>query len=198
MKKIISLVLATLMLTALFLTTVSAENLVKDDYSGTFADTTSDPHDIYVKVQKAQHRYAVDIEFNIATLDLAGYMVWNTDSLSYDASVSGNQDVTPSTITITNRSDLPVYAYTTVEDADLGDSITFTSSNEGETNQLEVGAATPGSGSTSGTATTGTLTVTPTSTDWKAVGTYYGNKRIASPSVESYKIASVTVTVSKD
>lgn len=192
MKKIISLVLATLMLTALFLTTVSAENLVKDDYSGTFADTTSGPHDIYVKVQEVQHRYAVDIEFNIATLDLAGHMVWNTDSLSYEASGSGSQDVTPSTFTISNRSDLPVYAYTTVEDADLHDSITFNSSNEGETNQLEVGAATPGK------ATTGTLTVTPTSTDWTVVGAYYGNKRIASPSVDSYKIASVTVTVSKD
>lgn len=192
MKKIISLVLATLMLTALFLTTVSAENLVKDDHSDTFADTTSDPHDIYVKVQKVQHRYAVDIEFNIATLDLAGYMVWNTDSLSYEASGSGHQDETPSTITISNRSDLSVYAYTTVADADANDFITFTSSNEGEANRLEVGAATPGK------ATTGTLTVTPTSTDWTEVGAYYGNKRIASPSVDSYKIASVTVTVSKD
>lgn len=199
MKKIISLSLAILMIATMLAINVSAERVVGgSDGVATFDPTTTGDHDINVKVSNVTHKYAVDLDFSFADLTLGGTIEWNVDTMKYDITGATATDTTR-TIKVSNRSDLPVYAYATVTDTDAGDSITVSTTNNNAANKLTIAKATAG-GASNGTATDGTITINITSTNWGAVAAYYSNKRLedSSDGEKTYAIANVTVTISKN
>ena len=106
------------------------------------------------------------------------------------------------TITVTNRSDKPVYAYGTVTDGDANDYVTVAMkadvAGKDTDNRLEVAKAIAGQAA-NGTAKEGTLTVSISSAKWADVASYYGKKitESADPSVITFNIATVTVIISK-
>lgn len=181
--------------------------------------TTSDGSDINVKVDKVVHKYAVDITFSFKDLTL-GTVTWNVDTMRYDVE-HGELKENTQTIEIANRSDLSVFAYATVDSASNGAhgtaaGLTITADKDSSTNKLEVVKATAGTtGSTSdeadtkGTATVGKLNITISSTDWNKAANYFANLKVdnekdltvdklGTATQQSYKIATITVTISKD
>lgn len=202
MKKFLSLMLAGLMSASLFVVGASAERVVggTDGAVGTFDDTNKGSN-INVKVENVTHKYAVDLTFNFTDLTIGG-LVWNVDTLRYDFADGKALTDSEQTITVTNRSDKPVYAYGTVTDGDANDYVTVAMkadvAGKDTDNRLEVAKATAGQAA-NGTAKEGTLTVSISSTKWADVASYYGKKitESADPSVMTFKIATVTVTISK-
>ena len=202
MKKFLSLLLAGLMSASLFVVGASAERVVggTDGAVGTFDDTNKGSN-INVKVENVTHKYAVDLTFNFTDLTIGG-LVWNVDTLRYDFADGKELTDSEQTITVTNRSDKPVYAWGTVTDGDKNDYVTVAMkadvAGKDTDNRLEVAKATAGQAA-NGTAKEGTLTVSISSTKWADVASYYGKKIIesADPSVMTFKIATVTVTISK-
>lgn len=198
MKKILSLILAVFMIASVFAVNVSAERVVGNtDGVNTFDPTTTGGQSINVKVEDVTHKYAVDVTFSLEDLTLGGTITWNVDTMKYDIADTTAAN-TSRTITVSNRSDLPVYAYATMTDTDAGDSITVSADKDSAINKLTVEKATPGTGSSNGTATEGNITISITSTDWESVATYYGNKRLEDMGRDTFTIANVTVTISKD
>ncbi len=198
MKKILSLILAVFMIASVFAVNVSAETVVGNtDGVNTFDPTTTGGQSINVKVEDVTHKYAVDVTFSLEDLTLGGTITWNVNTMKYDIADTTAAN-TSRTITVSNRSDLPVYAYATMTDTDAGDSITVSADKDSAINKLTVEKAPPGTGSSNGTATEGNITISITSTDWESVATYYGNKRLEDMGRDTFTIANVTVTISKD
>ena len=103
-------------------------------------------------------------------------------------------------VKVNNRSDLPVYAYATITNTNDADGITVAAVNNSAQNKLTVAKATAGSGSQNGTSTVKELVINLTSDNWNAVAEYYAAQRLASQNQETdtFRIATVTVTISKD
>lgn len=197
MKKTMAILLMAAMLTGLFAFSVGAANVIGgNDGVGTFDPKTSDGQDLNVKVTQVTHKYAVDVTFALEDLTIGGSITWNVTTMRYDVE-GGTLENTTRSIEISNRSDLPVYAYATVSNTDGDNGITVTAEKDSATNTLEVAKAKPGSGANNGTATDGTLTISIKSNDWNAVAEYYIEKKLADENQESFRIATVTVTISK-
>ncbi len=195
MKKILAIILAVAMMATMLAVSVSAAKEVGgEDGVETFTPTT-DAHDLKVKVTDVTHKYAVDLTFSFDTLVIGGTIKWNVNTMKYDVADKTLTD-TVKNITVSNRSDLPVYAYATATDADTADGITIASTYT-DTSKLTVAKATRGT-TTNGTATNGTLNINVTSANWDAVAAYYAEKKLADEAQSEWKIASVTVTISKD
>lgn len=209
MKKFLSLMLAGLMSASLFVVGAAAEEPKKETVVGKDGgvldadfkkNETSNENNINVKVEAVTHKYAVDLTFNFTDLTIGG-LVWNVDTLRYDFAEGKALTDSEQTITVTNRSDKPVYAYGTVTDGDKNDYVTVdmkTGAGSDTNNRLAVAKATPGQAA-NGTATDGKLTVSISSAKWEDVASYYGKKitESADPSVMTFTIATVTVTISK-
>lgn len=210
MKKFLSLMLAGLMSASLFVVGAAAEEPKKETVVGKDGgvldadftkNETSNENNINVKVEAVTHKYAVDLTFNFTDLTIGG-LVWNVDTLRYDFADGKALTDSEQTITVTNRSDKPVYAYGTVTDGDGNDYVTVAMkadvAGEDTDNRLEVAKATAGQAA-NGTAKEGTLTVSISSAKWADVASYYGKKITESttPSTMTFKIATVTVTISK-
>ena len=210
MKKFLSLMLAGLMSASLFVVGAAAEEPKKETVVGKDGgvldadftkNETSNDNNINVKVEAVTHKYAVDLTFNFTDLTIGG-LVWNVDTLRYDFADGKALTDSEQTITVTNRSDKPVYAYGTVTDGDANDYVTVAMkadvAGKDTDNRLEVAKATAGQAA-NGTAKEGTLTVSISSAKWADVASYYGKKitESADPSVMTFKIATVTVTISK-
>lgn len=204
MKKFLSLMLAGLMSASLFVVGAAAEEPKKETVVGagggvgTFDDTNSSGNDINVKVEDVTHKYAVDITFSFADLEL-GNLEWDVDNMRYNTANGGALANTTRTITVSNRSDLPVYAFATVADKDNNDGLTVAADTYSDTSRLTVAKATASTsiGSGTGTATTGELKVSLNSNDWNAVASYYGTKQLAD-NTKVFAVATVTVTISKN
>lgn len=199
MKKILSVILALLLLTATFAVAASAETVIGEgDGVETFDPTTSGGQNINVKVNEVQHRYAVDLTFNFDDLTIDSSITWNVQTMKYDVGDTKLENATR-TIDVANRSDMSVYAYATATDVDENDFVTI-ASNYTSDNRLEVTKATVGSGDKDGTATQGKITVNLESENWKDVAAYYAEKRVNDGSLDqkvSYVLTTVTVTISK-
>lgn len=200
MKRIFSLVLALIISASLFAVCVNAETVVGDPNGvATFDPTTTGGQNINVKVEDVSHRYAVDVTFSFEDLTLGGTITWNVNTMKYDIADATASNTTR-TISVSNRSDLPVYAYATVTKTNADDSLTVTADKDSASNKLTVEKAKVGTGEANGTATAQNITISLSSADWGAVATYYGNKRLASPNQATalFTVATVTVTISKD
>ena len=210
MKKFLSLMLAGLMSVSLFVVGAAAEEPKKETVVGKDGgvldadftkNETSNDNNINVKVEAVTHKYAVDLTFNFTDLTIGG-LVWNVDTLRYDFADGKALTDSEQTITVTNRSDKPVYAYGTVTDGDANDYVTVAMkadvAGKDTDNRLEVAKAIAGQAA-NGTAKEGTLTVSISSAKWADVASYYGKKITESttPSTMTFKIATVTVTISK-
>ncbi len=202
MKKIFAILLTVAMLTTVLAVSVSVAGVVYDGVVGgndgvtTFDPTTTPGHDLNVKVSDVTHKYAVDVQFNLTDLTIGGTITWNVNTMKYDVAGTTLTNQTR-TVTVSNRSDLPVYAFATVTDYDAGDGITVAAEKNSATNKLTIEKATAGIGGANGFSTKGDLTINVTSDNWNEVAEYYAAKRLNS-ATGTFKIATVTVTISKD
>ena len=219
MKKIVSLILAGLMSVSLFAIGASADRVVGDPDGVTpdkWTDTTTNGSDINVMVEKIVHKYAVDITFSLKDLTL-GEISWDVNNMKYTVSKGDLTENKTQSIKLENRSDLAVYAYATVTPtADTTSSGLTVAANHTENNKLEIlKASLPEAGETTGKATEGTLNITikANNDDWDAIANYFANKKIteedyknfaeltdaaSGAKAKSYKIATITVTISKN
>lgn len=199
MKKILAIILSVAMIATMLAVSVSAadKQVVVGDNGGVtdFDPTTTGGQDINVKVTDITHKYAVDVTFNLSDLTI-GSITWNVNDMKYDVADSTLKK-TEQKIEVSNRSDLSVYAYATVADANTDDGIAVTTDKDSTTNRLTVEKAAVGSGNTNGTATTGSITVTIDSADWNAATAYYVGK-MAENNTKTFVVATVTVTISKN
>lgn len=207
MKKFISLMLAGLLSASLFAFGVSAEKEIGGaDGVGDFTHEGTG-NKINVKVEDVTHKYAVDITFSFDDLSIGG-LVWNVNSMKYESPTGENLENTTRTITVSNRSDLPVQAYATVTDTVADDGLTVAmqtvteNPNDGSSAAKKKTVAKATAGTTAnGTASTGTLTVELSSENWGAVAQYYIDKQQAeaenSDKAHTYPVATVTVFISK-
>ena len=200
MKKILAIILAVAMLTAMLAVSVSAEQEVGGaDGVTTFEPTTPTGEDLNVKVTEITHKYAVDLVYSLSDLTIDGNITWNVNTMKYE--VGGNTlENTTRKVKVNNRSDLPVYAYATITNTNDADGITVAAVNNSAQNKLTVAKATAGSGVQNGTSTVGELVINLTSDNWNAVAEYYAAQRLASQNQETdtFRIATVTVTISKN
>lgn len=197
MKKFLSLMLAGLMSASLFVVGAAAETVVGATHGVASFEDTNKGSDINVKVEDVTHKYAVDITFSFKDLEL-GNLEWDVDNMRYNTANGDALANTTRTITVSNRSDLPVYAFATVADKDNNDGLTVAADTYSDTSRLTVAKATASTsiGSGTGTATTGELKVSLNSNDWNAVASYYGAKQLAD-NTKVFAVATVTVTISK-
>ncbi len=200
MKKILAIILAVTMLTAMLAFSVSAVQEVGGaDGVPTFDPTTPTGEDLNVKVTEITHKYAVDLVYSLSDLIIDGAITWNVNTMKYE--VGGNTlQNTSRIVTVNNRSDLPVYAYATITNTNDADGITVAAVNGSAENKLTVARATAGSGGQDGTSTAEELVINLTSDNWNAVAEYYAAQRLASPNQETatFRIATITVTISKN
>lgn len=196
MKKLLAVLLTLTMLVTLPAFGASAEKEVGgDDGALTFDPTTTGGKDLNVQVSEITHKYAVDITFHLDDLVIGGTITWNVNTMKYDVKGTTLADSTQS-IEVKNRSDLPVYAFATVDDV-AGDGISIAAEQDSATNRLTIAKATAGTGA-NGTPTKENLTINLTSTDWGEVAKYYAQKRLDNETINTFKIATVTVTISKN
>lgn len=200
MKKILAIILAVTMLTAMLAVSVSAEQEVGGaDGVTTFEPTTPTGEDLNVKVTEITHKYAVDLVYSLSDLTIDGNITWNVNTMKYE--VGGNTlENTTRKVKVNNRSDLPVYAYATITNTNDADGITVAAVNNSAQNKLTVAKATAGSGGNDGTLTVGELVINLTSDNWNAVAEYYAAQRLASANqaTDTFRIATITVTISKN
>lgn len=200
MKKILAIILAVAMLTAMLAVSVSAEQEVGGaDGVTTFEPTTPTGEDLNVKVTEITHKYAVDLVYSLSDLTIDGNITWNVNTMKYE--VGGNTlENTTRKVKVNNRSDLPVYAYATITNTNDADGITVAAVNNSAQNKLTVDKATAGSGVQNGTSTVEELVINLTSDNWNAVAEYYAAQRLASQNQETdtFRIATITVTISKN
>lgn len=205
MKKILAVVLAVAMFATILAVSAGADSVLGSN-TGVLPENftkseTTPGENLNVKVSDVTHKYAVDVIFSLDVLTIGGTITWNVNTMKYevkDTPLDNNTTITR-TVTVSNRSDLPVYAFATVTDQDAGDGITFTADKDSDTNKLEIGRATAGTAVADGSPTTGKLTINVKSSDWGAVAEYYAAKRLDSPNqaTDTFKIATVTVTITK-
>lgn len=205
MKKIFAILLTVAMLTTVLAVSVSAENVIGSQNGvqpENFTTSETTPReDLNVKVSDVTHKYAVDVIFSLDVLDIGGTITWNAETMKYDvAGTTLNNETATRKVKVSNRSDLPVYAFATVTDQDAGDGINVAAEKYSATNKLTIEKATAGTAVASGAPTTGDLTIKVTSSDWNAVAEYYAAKRLSSANqaTDTFKVATVTVTISKD
>lgn len=200
MKKILAIILAVAMLTAMLAVSVSAEQEVGGaDGVTTFEPTTPTGEDLNVKVTEITHKYAVDLVYSLSDLTIDGNITWNVNTMKYE--VGGNTlENTTRKVKVNNRSDLPVYAYATITNTNDADGITVAAVNGSAENKLTVDKATAGTGGNDGTLTVGELVINLTSDNWNAVAEYYAAQRLASANqaTDTFRIATITVTISKN
>ena len=200
MKKILAIILAVAMLTAMLAVSVSAEQEVGGaDGVTTFEPTTPTGEDLNVKVTEITHKYAVDLVYSLSDLTIDGNITWNVNTMKYE--VGGNTlENTTRKVKVNNRSDLPVYAYATITNTNDADGITVAAVNNSAQNKLTVDKATAGTGGNDGTLTVGELVIDLTSDNWNAVAEYYAAQRLASANqaTDTFRIATITVTISKN
>ena len=200
MKKILAIILAVAMLTAMLAVSVSAEQEVGGaDGVTTFEPTTPTGEDLNVKVTEITHKYAVDLVYSLSDLTIDGNITWNVNTMKYE--VGGNTlENTTRKVKVNNHSDLPVYAYATITNTNDADGITVAAVNNSAQNKLTVDKATAGTGGNNGTLTVGELVINLTSDNWNAVAEYYAAQRLASANqaTDTFRIATITVTISKN
>lgn len=200
MKKILAIILAVTMLTAMLAVSASAERVVGGaDGVGDFESTTSTGRDLNVKVTEITHKYAVDLDYSLEELTIGGTITWNVNTMKYEVDGNTLEDTTRK-VTVSNRSDLPVYAYATISNTNAAGGITVAAVNNSAQTKLTVAKAIAGTGTDNGTPTASELTINLTSDNWNAVAEYYAAQRLASENQNTsiFKIATVTVTISKD
>ena len=200
MKRILAIIISVAMIATMLAVSVSAEKEVGgDDGVTTFEPTTPTGEDLNVKVTEITHKYAVDLVYSLQDLVIDGAITWNVNTMKYE--VGGNTlGNTERKVKVYNRSDLPVYAYATITNTDDADGITVTAENDSATNKLTIAKATAGVGASNGTSTVEELVINLNSTNWNAVAEYYAAKRLASANqaTDTFRIATVTVTITKD
>lgn len=200
MKRILAIIISVAIIATMLAVSVSAEKEVGGDNGVlTFEPTTPPGEDLNVKVTEITHKYAVDLVYSLQDLVIDGAITWNVDTMKYEVAGATLRDTTR-TVTVSNRSDLPVYAFATVTDQDAGDGITVAADKNSATNKLTIAKATAGVGGANGTPTTGVLTINVTSVKWNEVAEYYAAKRLASAdqATDTFTVATVTVTITKD
>lgn len=208
MKKILAIILTVAMAATMLALSVSAADTKVTPVGENTGVTSFDPtqtggQDLNIKVTDVTHKYAVDVTFNISVLTIGGNITWDVNNMEYV--VNGETlTKTEQTIDVSNRSDLPVYAFATVTKTNTDDHLTVTADKNSATNNLTVNKATPkASGADKGTATTEKITITidkASDSTWNNVAEYYAAKRLASENqaTDTFKIATITVTISKD
>ena len=200
MKKILAVVLAVAMFATILAFSAGAEQEVGGAGGVTTFDPTTTPgQNLNVTVTEITHKYAVDLVYSLSDLVIDGNITWNVNTMKYEVGGNTLEDTTRK-VKVYNRSDLPVYAYATITNTNDADGITVAAVNNSAQNKLTVAKATAGSGVQNGTSTLGELVINLTSDSWKAVAEYYAAARLASPNQETktFRIATVTVTISKD
>ena len=200
MKKILAVVLAVAMFATILAVSAGAEQEVGGaDGVTTFGPTTPTGEDLNVRVTKITHKYAVDLVYSLSDLTIDGNITWNVNTMKYEVGGNTLEDTTRK-VKVNNRSDLPVYAYATISNTNDADGITVAAVNKDATTKLTVAKATAGSGVQNGTLTVGELVINLTSDNWNAVAEYYAAQRLASANqaTDTFRIATVTVTISKD
>ena len=200
MKRILAIIISVAMIATMLAVSVSAEKEVGgNDGVTTFEPTTPTGEDLNVKVTEITHKYAVDLVYSLQDLVIDGNITWNVNTMKYE--VGGNTlENTERKVKVYNRSDLPVYAYATISNTDDADGITVTAEKDSATNKLTIAKATAGVGASNGTSTVEELVINLNSTNWNAVAEYYAAKRLASANqaTDTFRIATVTVTITKD
>lgn len=200
MKKILAVVLAVAMLATILAVSAGAEQEVGGaDGVTTFDPTTPTGEDLNVKVTEITHKYAVDLIYSMTDLTIDGNITWNVNTMKYEVGGNTLEDTTRK-VKVNNRSDLPVYAYATITNTNDADGITVAAVNNSAQNKLTVAKATAGTGPNNGKSTVVELVINLTSDNWNAVAEYYAAQRLASTNQETdtFRIATVTVTISKD
>ena len=200
MKKLLAVLLTLTMLVTLPAFGASAEKEVGGENGvGTFEPTTPTGEDLNVKVTEITHKYAVDLVYSLQDLVIDGAITWNVNTMKYE--VGGNTlENTARKVKVYNRSDLPVYAYATITNTNDADGITVAAVNKDAETKLTVPKATAGTGGANGTSTEKELVINLTSDSWNAVAEYYAAQRLASANqaTDTFRIATVTVTISKN
>lgn len=200
MKRILAIIISVAMIATMLAVSVSAEKEVGGDNGVlTFEPTTTPGEDLNVKVTEITHKYAVDLVYSLQDLVIDGAITWNVNTMKYE--VGGNNlENTTRKVKVYNRSDLPVYAYATITNTDDADGITVTAEKDSATNKLTIAKATAGVGASNGTSTVEELVINLKSDNWNAVAEYYAAQRLASANqaTDTFRIATVTVTITKD
>ena len=199
MKKIVSLILAGLMSVSLFAIGASAETVAKKTTTtpvngaleGEWTGTKENGSDIKVKVESIVHKYAVDLTFDFADLTV-GDITWDVNNLKY-TSTKKFENLTQ-TVTISNRSDLSVWAKVTVDDT-KDDFVTVEADSFAD--YTEVVKAKAANGTEVGKAESKAVKISLTSTEWNKFVEYYGAKFAAVPATTEYKLATITVFLKK-
>lgn len=227
MKKLFALILAVVMICAMSVSVFADEpETTTDHVVGTHGSTGNPVSDgltesgfasnnpeyevnITATVGSVEHRYAVDIEYQDMSFDIAANnLVWNVNTLKYDvknpeAATIGTNKAYP--ITVTNYSDLPVNLAVTVDDKfsalndkdDFADVAASTDANgTTEFTGTQIAKAVGATNTTAGQAQTATFYITVIATDWNKVANYYANYFTANGQ-PSEIIATATITVTK-
>lgn len=200
MKRILAIIISVAMIATMLAVSVSAEKEVGGDNGVlTFEPTTPPGEDLNVKVTDITHKYAVDLVYSLQDLVIDGAITWNVNTMKYEVGGNSLQNAERK-VKVYNRSDLPVYAYATITNTNDADGITVTAENDSATNKLTIAKATAGAGGANGTSTVEELVINLTSANWNAVAEYYAAQRLASAdqATDTFRIATVTVTITKD
>ena len=194
MKKLLAILLAATMFVTVFVTSASADTVVGADGGvETFPSTTTGGQNLNVKVTQVTHKYAVDVTYNLDELTFG--VTWDVNDMKYKITNGAFSDTTK-TITVSNRSDLSVYAYATVADENTADGVSLVADAKDAASRLTVDKANAGTSVANGTAKEENITISITSTDWTTAATYYANQ-VTNPNT-TFKLATVTVTITKD
>lgn len=202
MKRILAIIISVAMIATMLAVSVSAESVLGSNTGvlpDNFTTETTPGENLNVKVSDVTHKYAVDVVFSLDDLTIGGTITWNVNTMKYEVAGTTLENTTRK-VTVSNRSDLPVYAFATVTDQDADDGITVAAEKDSDTNKLTIGKANVGTAAANGTPTTGVLTINVTSANWNDVAEYYAAKRLASANqaTDTFRIATVTVTITKD
>ena len=200
MKRILAIIISVAMIATMLAVSVSAEKEVGGDNGVlTFDPTTPTGEDLNVKVTEITHKYAVDLVYSLQDLVIDGAITWNVNTMKYEVGGNTLEDTTRK-VKVYNRSDLPVYAYATITNTNDADGITVTAEKDSATNKLTIAKATAGAGASNGTSTVEELDINLKSANWNAVAEYYAAQRLASANqaTDTFRIATVTVTITKD
>lgn len=200
MKRILAIIISVAMIATMLAVSVSAEKEVGGDNGIlTFDPTTPTGEDLNVKVTEITHKYAVDLVYSLQDLVIDGAITWNVNTMKYEVGGNTLEDTTRK-VKVYNRSDLPVYAYATITNTNDADGITVTAEKDSATNKLTIAKATAGAGASNGTSTVEELVINLKSANWNAVAEYYAAQRLASANqaTDTFRIATVTVTITKD
>lgn len=202
MKRILAIIISVAMIATMLAVSVSAESVLGSNTGvlpDNFTTETTPGENLNVKVSDVTHKYAVDVVFSLDVLTIGGTITWNVDTMKYEVANTTLEDATR-TVTVSNRSDLPVYAYANITDTDNDDGITVAAVNNSDQNKLTIAKATVGTAVADGTPTKGVLTINITSGDWNAVAEYYAAKKLNSfnQATDIFTVATVTVTITKD